>query len=115
MGGSIEDEECTLRETARTFRDLGVPEMGLYLLCKNSKVVVGNPDKDEEHSDPIGTTECLRLVRSFQGDPDDDTARLRAELDTLRREQQHLTSSLDKFRQECSDSSNRAFEACVSK
>ncbi len=77
-GGSVEDEECTLRETARSFKDLGVPEMGLYLLCTQSEVVLGRRDKrgkmEEHRPQPVGSAECLRLVREFQGSPDDGDA-----------------------------------------
>ena len=77
-GGSVEDEECTLRETARAFRDLGVPEMGLYLLCQSSDTIIGKRDKKGElekyEPSPLGAAECMRLVGEFQGDPDGDNA-----------------------------------------
>lgn len=59
-GGSVEDKECTLRETARSFKELGVPQMGLYLLCTQSAVILG--DK-ERHG--IGADECIRRVDEF--------------------------------------------------
>ncbi len=76
-GTSIEDVECTLRETARVFQYLGVPEVGLYLMCQQSMVINGRYDKkgklETNAPRPIGTAECLRLVREFQGvDTDDD-------------------------------------------
>lgn len=49
FGGSIGkgfvDEECNLRQTAQTFSSLGVPAMGLWLLCRSATVgKVSNPD-----------------------------------------------------------------------
>lgn len=74
-GSSIEDEECTLRETARAFQYLGVPEVGLVILCENSAVVNGRKDKKgrvlKTQIKPIGSDRCLRLVREFQGDDAD--------------------------------------------
>lgn len=74
-GGSVEDEECTLRETARSFKDLGVPEMGLYILCTQSDVILGRRDKkgklEKGEPDPLGSAECLRLVREFTGPVDE--------------------------------------------
>lgn len=71
-GGSVEDRECTLRETARSFKDLGVPEVGLYLLCTQSEIILGKVDKkgrrEKGQYDSLGADECLRLVREFQGD-----------------------------------------------
>lgn len=76
-GVSIEDPECTLRETARAFQYLGVPEIGLHLLCTNSIVINGRRDKKGElekgEPPPIGVTECLRLVREFQGSATDES------------------------------------------
>lgn len=88
-GGSVEDEECTLRETARSFKDLGVPEVGLYILCTQSDVVLGRRDKkgnlEKGEPNPLGATECLRLVREFQGDADEPVAS-RSEIEDLRRQ-----------------------------
>lgn len=116
-GGSIEDKECTLRETARSFGELGIPEMGLYLLCQQSDVVNGWKDhknRDEKGArDTIGSTECFRLVREFQrGDLDGDAKHYAKELEVLRREQQMLEEELSLYRQECSGSADRAFRAC---
>lgn len=99
-GSSIEDPECTLRETARTFQYLGVPEIGLHLLCTNSVVINGRYDKrgdlEEGSPTPIGTAECLRLVREFQRDADDgDAARAHAvELEVLREQQDRAEQQL---------------------
>lgn len=119
-GGSIEDKECTLRETARSFSELGVPEMGLFLLCQQSDVVNGWQDrknKDEKGArETIGYDECIRLVRGFQGDDDNGYAgQYSQDMDALRREQQALEEELMLFRQECSDSASRAFAACQRK
>ena len=95
-GGSVEDKECTLRETARSFKDLGVPEVGLYLLCTQSAVINGRVDKkgelEENQPDPLGATECLRLVREFQGDTDGDSAggAVAVELQELRESQDRV-------------------------
>lgn len=74
-GTSIEDVECTLRETARVFQYLGVPEVGLFLMCQQSAVINGRYDKkgklEKGSPQPIGSIECLRLVREFQGDSHD--------------------------------------------
>lgn len=105
-GHSVEDPECTLRETVRTFQYLGVPEVGLILLCKNSVVIIGRKDKKGKpypNERPIGTQECLRLVREFQGgdvssDTDDVVA---AEVEILRQQQdsfeQQLTSTVERL------------------
>ncbi len=115
-GGSIEDEECTLRETARSFKDLGVPEMGLYILCQNSTVVNGRRNKKGElkrGENPVGSAECFRLVREFQGGPVDSVSEgYREELATIRREQQALEEELSLYRHECRDSADRSFKAC---
>jgi hypothetical protein len=95
-GGSYEDPECTLRETARVFQFLGVPEMGLLLLCKNSVVVTGRKNKKGElessEPNPIGSDECVRLVREFQRDSDepDATGTLQTEIAILREQQDNL-------------------------
>lgn len=97
-GHSVEDVECTLRETARTFQYLGVPEVGLVILCQNSVVINGRRDKKGntvEGERPLGTEECLRLVREFQGDDNGSDAEdaVAAEIEVLR-EQQDRTESV---------------------
>ena len=95
-GASVEDVECTLRETARAFQYLGVPEIGLHLLCTQSHVVTGRRDKrgdlEEGSPPPLGPQECLRLVREFQGDVDDSNANaaLQTEIEILREQQNNL-------------------------
>jgi hypothetical protein len=99
-GASVEDVECTLRETARTFQYLGVPEVGLYLMCQQSAVVTGRYDKkgelEEGATTPIGTAECLRLVRMFQGSDDESDAStaLQTEVEILREQQDRIESGL---------------------
>lgn len=99
-GTSHEDRECTLRETARSFQLLGVPEVGLILLCENSVVITGRTDKkgrllEGEH--PIGTEECLRLVRQFQGGDDgtDEKIAVAAEVEALKGQQDNFEQRLD--------------------
>ncbi len=112
-GGSVEDTECTLRETARSFKDLGVPEVGLILLCQNSVVVNGRYDKkgnlEENEPAPIGAEECLRLVREFQRDdsaPDSGDAERTASQE-LREQQdrieQQLLARLDAMEQKLAE------------
>ena len=99
-GSSIEDPECTLRETARVFQYLGVPEVGLHLMCTQSLVINGRYDKkgnlEEGYGAPIGSSECLRLVREFQGSDDDaDTeAAHSAEIEVIREQQNRIESGL---------------------
>ena len=89
-GASVEDVECTLRETARTFQALGVPEVGLHLMCTNSHVINGRYNKKgnlpKGSPTPIGAAECLRLVREFQGDSDDNdiVGAVRTEVEVIR-------------------------------
>ena len=92
-GGSVEDEECTLRETARSFKDLGVPELGLILLCEQSEVIVGKRDKKGELEDgetPFGSERCLDLVSRYLDGPEtaetDDTKALQANTEALEKE-----------------------------
>jgi hypothetical protein len=95
-GASIEDPECTLREAARVFQYLGVPEVGLHLMCTQSLVVNGRRDKkgnlEEGYAAPIGSSECLRLVRMFQGGDDatDASIALQTEVEILREQQNML-------------------------
>lgn len=73
-GGSVEDEECTLRETARSFKDLGVPELGLILLCEKSEVITGKKNKKgelEAGEVAFGSQRCLDLVSRYLERPDD--------------------------------------------
>lgn len=73
-GGSVEDEECTLRETARSFKDLGVPELGLILLCEQSEVITGKKDKKgelEKGEVAFGSQRCLDLVARYLDGPED--------------------------------------------
>ena len=99
-GSSVEDPECTLRETARTFQYLGVPEIGLHLLCTNSVVINGRRDKkgelEEGEPTPIGTAECLRLVREFQRGDDgpDSNAAVETQIEILREQQDRIESGL---------------------
>ena len=98
-GSSIEDPECTLRETARVFQYLGVPEIGLVLLCQNSVVITGRKDRHgdlEEGEAPIGTDECIRLVRQFQGDDNeaDSTSVVLSQIEALREEQDRTEQEL---------------------
>jgi hypothetical protein len=99
-GSSVEDPECTLRETARTFQYLGVPEIGLHLLCTNSVVINGRRDKkgnlEEGEPAPIGSAECLRLVREFQGnvvEPDAEAA-VQTQLEIIREQHDRTESEL---------------------
>lgn len=99
-GSSIEDPECTLREAARVFQYLGVPEVGLHLMCTQSLVVNGRRDKkgnlEKGYGTPIGTAECLRLVRMFQGSDDASDAETAqaAEIKELRQQQDRIESGL---------------------
>lgn len=99
-GSSIEDPECTLRETARVFQYLGVPEVGLHLMCTQSLVINGRYDKkgnlEEGYGTPIGPSECLRLVREFQGgDDESDTSTAQAiEIKELREQQDRIEYGL---------------------
>lgn len=98
-GSSIEDKECTLRETARSFQYLGVPEVGLVLLCQNSVVINGRRDKKgdlEEGERPLGVQECLRLVREFQGDDgiSDAEGVVHTEIEVLREQQDRTEREL---------------------
>ena len=116
-GGSVEDTECTLRETARSFKDLGVPEVGLYLLCTQSAVVNGRLDKkgelEEGQRDPLGAVECLRLVREFQGDSvaHDVERAHEAQLEKLREQQdtaqQRLLERVEHIENEISKPQNK--------
>jgi hypothetical protein len=45
-GGSVEDEECTLRQTAQTFGTLGVPAMGMWILCRSKVMERVGTDSD---------------------------------------------------------------------
>ena len=116
-GGSIEDPECTLRETARTFQYLGVPEVGLHLMCTQSHVINGRYDKkgrlEKDSFEPIGADECLRLVRQFQGsvgEPDTASA-FQAELEDYREKQdrveQQLVSRVDELESELVELANK--------
>lgn len=72
-GGSVEDEECTLRETARSFKDLGVPELGLILLCEQSEVITGKKNKKgelEAGEVAFGSQRCLELVSRYLDRPE---------------------------------------------
>lgn len=95
-GSSVEDVECTLRETARAFQYLGVPEVGLHLLCTQSVVVTGRKDRqgelEEGYGPPLGAEGCLRLVREFQGDDSatDVEVAQAAEIQELREQQNSL-------------------------
>lgn len=99
-GSSIEDPECTLREAARVFQSLGVPEVGLHLMCTQSIVITGRRDKrgdlEEGYGPPIGSAECLRLVRLFQGgdDASDAEAAHETEIQELRQQQDRIESGL---------------------
>jgi hypothetical protein len=99
-GASIEDVECTLRETARVFQYLGVPEVGLHLMCTNSHIINGRYDKkgnlEKGAPTPIGTAECLRLIRMFQGSDDesDSSTALQTEVEILREQQDRIESGL---------------------
>lgn len=106
-GSSVEDVECTLRETARAFQYLGVPEVGLHLLCTNSHVINGRRDKkgklEEGEPTPIGSAECLRLVREFQGDVvgTDAVASVETQIEVIReqhdRAEQQLIERVDEL------------------
>jgi len=114
-GSSIEDVECTLRETARVFQYLGVPEVGLYLMCQQSAVVTGRYDKkgelEEGQPTPIGTAECLRLVGEFQRDVAgaDTAAAHEAEISELREQQNtveyELVARVDELEQAIAEAS----------
>ena len=99
-GSSVEDPECTLRETARFFQILGVPEVGLHLLCTQSDVINGRRDKkgnlEKGEPTPIGSAECLRLVRLFQGDDhvNQSATAHEADIEILREEHDRAESEL---------------------
>jgi hypothetical protein len=100
-GGSVEDKECTLRETARAFKELGVPQMGLYILCTQSEVILG----DKKGKRPgIGADECIRRVEQFSrinSQPEAErshAAEVEKELEVLRNdlaESQYRTSLVE--------------------
>ena len=102
-GSSVEDVECTLRETARSFNELGAPEMGIYLLCTQSQVINGRYDRkgelEEGIPDPIGATECLRLVRDLAGDTNGSTVQTSVR-DELQEEVEILRAELYAYRDE---------------
>lgn len=113
----MEDVECTLRETARSFQYLGVPEIGLHLLCTQSHVINGRRDKrgdlEEGSPTPIGAAECLRLVREFQGDSDDNdvVGAVRTEVEVIReqhdRAERELLTRVEQLEVEASKPAQR--------
>lgn len=115
-GGSIEDPGCTLREDARTFSELGVPAMGLYLMCNQAESVTGQRDKKgkaEKHQPvtPMGSAECLRMVKKFQDDTSGVGA-LRKENDTLRHDKMALVDEFEQYKANCNEAKNRITEVC---
>jgi len=43
LGGSYEDKECTRREFARVLAQMGYPDAGLAVLCRNEEVALAAP------------------------------------------------------------------------
>jgi hypothetical protein len=71
--------------------------MGLHLLCTQSSVIIGRTDKkakkNKNRPDPIGASECLRLVREFTL-PVDEPESTGVEFDALYRELEVLRESV---------------------
>lgn len=123
-GGSVEDEECTLRETARSFKDLGVPELGLILLCEQSEVIVGKRDKKgelENGETPFGAERCLDLVSRYLDGPETaeadgtttvqtNTEALERELASTRETSQQALMEVDRLRNDVETLRNRAVQ-----
>lgn len=121
-GGSVEDPGCTLREDARTFSELGVPAMGLYLMCNQAESVTGQRDKKGKPDKyqpvtPMGSVECLRMVKEFQNNTANDTTvtNLRRENERLAREKMMIADEFDQYKADCSETNERIFEHCVRK
>ena len=121
-GGSVEDPGCTLREDARTFSELGVPAMGLYLMCSQAESVTGQRDKKGKPDKyqpvvPMGSVECLRMVKEFQNNTANDTtvAKLRQENERLATEKMMISDEFDQYKADCTETNERIFEKCVRK
>lgn len=121
-GGSIEDPGCTLREDARTFSELGVPAMGLYLMCTQAESVNGQRTKKgklekNQPTVPMGSVECLAKVKLFQNNTANDTTitKLRRENERLAAEKMMIADEFDQYRADCDETNDRIFEKCVSK
>ena len=105
-GTTIEDKECTLRQTAQTFSALGVPGAGLWLLCRSQAMERVGVDADtcdamiaqmqieaeltaqEVSYETVGKLELAQHS-------DDDYEEVVSELEALRREVRELEAQKD--------------------
>lgn len=121
-GGSVEDEECTLRQTAQTFGTLGVPAMGMWLLCRSEVMERVGSDSSAcdamiaqwqieaslEAPDLGKLDSSLLLASASEGDYEEQRAKQEAlsrEIDTLeeqlareRRARRSIEQSIDEYR-----------------
>jgi hypothetical protein len=112
----VEDPGCTLREDARTFSELGVPAMGLYLMCSQAESVNGQRDKKgalekNQPADVLGKAGCLKMVKEFQ-DQTSGVGELRQENERLANEKMMLIDEFEQYKANCNEGKNRIAEAC---
>ena len=70
-GASVEDKECTTRQTALAFSHMGVPAMGLWIMCRSqgTQRAYRSDPPDVEEDTPIDQTiaeQCDAMVAQFQ-------------------------------------------------
>ncbi len=70
-GTAVEDHECTLRQTAQLFAEMGLPGMGLWMLCRSQAVarvqeVHERPKAEREAAADEAAERCDGMVAQFQ-------------------------------------------------
>jgi hypothetical protein len=70
-GTTVEDEHCTLRGDSLTWKELGLPEMGIWLMChsvtqERAREVDEKPKGQREAASDASAQECLKMVKRFQ-------------------------------------------------
>lgn len=73
-GKGFKDEECERRATAMAFSDMGVPGMGLWIMCRSAIVekdagIDDLPKAERDAAREAAYTACEQRVASFQDPP----------------------------------------------
>jgi len=111
LGGSKMDWECNTRETADAFARMGMPALGLMMLCRTEAIT----KELGKGGAGFSSEDCEEFVRNYQKQPTGRDVQQDIELNALRHKIALLEDDAERCREETDEKIDRAFETCVGK
>ena len=110
FGGSKMDWECNTRETADAFARMGMPALGLMMLCRTEAVT----NELGKGGAGFSSEDCESFVRTYQANSSRDGEQDQR-IEDLTRQIAIMQEDAERCRQETDEKIDRAFETCVGK